>query len=75
MTKNEIALIAKVIKDNTEWYKGEDDYGEYIEATKIDPHDIMASFGLAFKKVNPDFDYFEFVDACKKPYPEDWKRK
>ena len=29
----------------------------------------------AFKKVNPDFDYFEFVDACKKPYPEDWKRK
>ena len=73
MTKKDYELIAKAIRDNTEWVKYDDGYGETIEERKIHPIDIMVTLSIAFEKENPNFDQYKFWDACKKPYPEDWK--
>ena len=73
MTKKDYEMIAKVIKDNTEWVKYDDGYGEDITEKKIHPTTLMARLSLAFKKENPNFDEYKFWDACTKPYPEEWK--
>ena len=73
MTKKDYEMIAKVIKDNTEWYRSKDNYGESIEQKTISATDFMVVLGMAFKKDNPNFDERKFWQACDKPYPEDWK--
>ena len=73
LTKKDYELIAEAIRDNTEWIRFDDGYGEQIQESKIHPSDIMVTLSIAFGKENPNFDQFKFWDACKKPYPEDWK--
>ena len=73
MTKKDYELIAKAIRDETEWVRNTDGYGEVIQERKIHPNDLMVVLGLHFEKENPNFDKFKFWDACKKPYPEEWK--
>lgn len=71
MTKKDYELIAKAIRDETEWVRNTDGYGG--GESRLNPIGIMAALGLIFEKENPNFDKFKFWDACKKPYPEEWK--
>ena len=71
MTKKDYELIAKAIRDETEWVRLNDGYGG--AENKINPTDIISTLSFDFKKDNPNFDQFKFWDACKKPFPEEWK--
>ena len=72
MTKKDYEMIAQVIKDNTEWVRQTDAFGETLEEKKIEPSNLYISLGIAFGKDNPNFDKTKFWDACRKPYPKDW---
>ena len=74
MTKKDYEMIAQVIKDNTEWVRQKDAFGETLEEKKIEPSDLYISLGIAFGKDNPNFDKRKFWDACRKPFPEEWKK-
>ena len=39
------------------------------------PNDIMVTLSIAFEKEDPNFDQYKFWDACKKPFPEEWKKE
>tara|TARA_B100001057_G_scaffold494197_1_gene590251 strand:+ start:874 stop:1113 length:240 start_codon:yes stop_codon:yes gene_type:complete len=75
LTKKDYELIAEAIRDQTEWVRFDDGYGEVIQERKIHPNDLMVVLGIAFKKVDPNFEEYKFWDACKKPYPEEWKKE
>ena len=75
LTKKYYELIAEAIRDCTEWEKFDDGYGEQIEERKINPTDIAVTLSIAFEKDNPNFDQFKFLNACKKPFPEKWKKE
>ena len=73
MTKKDYELIAKAIRDNTEWVQFDDGYGDQTQEKKMHPNDIMVTLTIAFEKEDPNFDQYKFWDACKKPFPEEWK--
>lgn len=75
MTKKDYELIAKAIRDNTEWVQFDDGYGDQIQEKKMHPNDIMVTLSIAFEKEDPNFDQYKFWDACKKPFPEEWKKE
>ena len=74
MTKKDYELIAQAIRDNTEWVRYEDKWGETVTERKIHPTEIMAELSIAFEKENPKFNKFRFFEACKKPYPKAWEK-
>ena len=63
MTKKDYEMIAQVIKDNTEWVRQTDSFGETLEEKKIEPSDLYISLGLAFAKDNPNFD--KIMSICE----------
>jgi hypothetical protein len=74
LTKKDYELIAKVIKDCTEWEKFNDGFGVQFQEKGIDPSNLYITLGIAFGKENPNFDKRKFWDACRKPFPEEWKK-
>lgn len=74
MTRKDYKLIAQVIKDCTEWEKFNDGFGVQFQEQGIDPSTLYITLGIAFGKENPNFDKYKFWDACKKPFPEEWKK-
>ena len=74
LTKKDYELIAKVIKDCTEWEKFNDGYGVEFQEKGIDPSTLYITLGIALGKENPNFDKHKFWDACRKPFPEEWKK-
>jgi hypothetical protein len=75
LTKKDYELIAKVIQDCTEWKKFNDGFGVQFQDTIINPSDLYISLGIALEKDNPNFDKYKFWNACKKPFPEEWKKE
>ena len=43
MNKKDYEMIAQVIKDNTEWVRQTDSFGETLEEKKIEPSDLYIS--------------------------------
>ena len=74
MTRKDYELIAKAIKDCTVWKRFNDGFGVQFQDI-IDPSELYVTLGIAFKKENPHFDKYKFMDACEKPFPKEWKKE